>query len=109
MVDRHGQLGVDGGEGRVRNIPTPESTADNHAEGVIVDVLDVCGGFDDTASDYAGLLSGQLGGTEGIGEDVVVQTRDATKPIDRNRTGFTQMSVQGRCKTGQVTYYPSVV
>jgi hypothetical protein len=88
LVDRHGQLSVDGGEGRVRDIPSPESAADDHAECVRIDILDVGGGFDDAASDDAGLLPGQLGGTERIGEDVVVQTRDTTEPIDRDGTGF---------------------
>ena len=88
LVNRHDQLSVDRGEGRVGDIATPKSATDDHTEGVGVDILDICGGFDDATSDDAGLLPGQFCRTERIGEDVVVQTRDATEPIDRDGTGF---------------------
>lgn len=64
------------------DIPAPECATDEDAEGVGVDLLDVRRGFDDAASDEAGLLLHQFGRAEGVGEDVVVQTRDTTEPVD---------------------------
>ena len=46
-------------------------------ESVGVDVLDVGGGFNNAASSNANFLSDQLGGTEGVGEDEVIQPGDA--------------------------------
>ena len=98
------------GKKRARDAHTLESATDQHPHSVgIKATSDVSRGFDDAASHKAGLLLRQPTARERVGENVVVQTRDATKPIDRDRTNFTQMSVQGGCKTGQVTYYPSVV
>ena len=98
------------GKKRARDAHTLESATDQHPHSVgIKATSDVSRGFNDTASYKAGLLIRQPAARERVGQDVVVQTRDATKPIDRDRTNFTQMSVQGGCKTGQVTYYPSVV
>ena len=88
LVDGGGQLGVDRAKGSVGDVPAPEGTADDHAEGVGVDLGDVGGGFDDAASDEASLLPDQLGAAEGIGEDVVIQTRDTTEPIDRDGADF---------------------
>lgn len=82
FVDRRNQLSVDCGKGRVGDITAPESTADNHAESVGVDVPDVGRGFDDAASNKTNSLPGQLGGAEGVGEDVVIQTGDTTQPIN---------------------------
>ena len=90
LVDGGGQLGVDRAKGSVGDVPAPEGTADDHAEGVGVDLGDVGGGFDDAASDEASLLPDQLGAAEGIGEDVVIQTRDTTEPINRDGTDFTE-------------------
>ena len=90
LVDGRDQLGVDRGEGSVGDVPAPESAADEHAKSVGVDVLDAGGGFDDAASEEAGLLPGQFGAGEGVGEDVVVQTRDTAKPINRDGAGFTE-------------------
>ena len=78
------------------DITTPESAADDHAESVGVDALDIGGGFNDAASDDAGLPPGQLGGGEGVGEDVVVQTRDTTEPINRDGTEFVGNVSPGR-------------
>lgn len=72
LVDGRDQLGVDRGEGSVGDVPTSESAADKHAESVGVDLLDVGGGFDDAASDEASSLLDQLGGAEGVGEDIVI-------------------------------------
>ena len=72
----------------MRDITTPESPANNHSESVGIKVLDVGRRFDDAASDNAGLPPHQLGRRERVGEDVVVQTRDATEPIKRDRTNF---------------------
>lgn len=88
LVDGRDQLGVNRGKGGVGDVPAPESAADDHAEGVGVDVPDVGGGFDDAASDEAGPLLDQLGRAESVGENVVVQTRDTTEPIDRDGTDF---------------------
>ena len=98
------------GKKRSRNAHALESATDQHPHGVgIKTTPDVCRGFDDAASHKAGLLIRQPAARERVGEDVVVQTRDAYKPVNRGRTNFIQMSVQGGYKTGQVTYYPSVV
>ena len=63
------------------DVPALESAADDHAEGVCVDVFDDGGGFDDAAGDEASLLPGQLGGGESVGEDEVVQARDTAESI----------------------------
>ena len=88
FVNGRGQLSVDRRKGRVGDISTPESAADDHAECIEVQILDVGRRFDNAASDNAGPLPDQLGGTEGVGEDVVVQARDTTEPINRDRTDF---------------------
>ena len=96
LVNGRDQLSVDRGQGRVRDITTPESPADDHSESVGIKVLDIGRGFDDAASDNAGLPPHQLGRAEGVGEDVVVQTRDATEPIKRDRADFIQNVSQRR-------------
>ena len=70
------------------NIAAPESATDDHSESVEVEVLDVGGRFDDAASDEAGLLPDQISGAEGVGEEIVVQARDTTEPINRDGTDF---------------------
>ena len=64
-----------------RDIPILESAADDDAESVRVDILDDGGGFDDGAGNKAGTLSDQICGREGVGEDEVVQARDAAEVI----------------------------
>ena len=91
LVDGCDQLGVDRAQGGVGDVPAPESATDDHAESVGVDLLDIGGGFDDAASNKASPLPDQLGGGEGVGEDVVVQTRDTTEPINGDGTDFTKM------------------
>ena len=108
-MNRRYQLGVDRGKSRERDIPTPESVVDDHAESVVVDECDIGRGFDNTASNKTSLPPGQFGGGEGVGEDVVVQTRDTAKPVNRDSTDFVEKSAQGAYQRGQVTYYPCVV
>ena len=99
-----------GGKERARDAHTLEGATDQHPHGVGIQATpDVGRGFDDTASDKASLLIRQPAARERVGEDVVVQTGDATKPIDRDGADFVQTSVQGRHETDQATYYPSVV
>ena len=84
------------GEKRARDAHALESATDQHPHGVGIKTTPNVGrGFDDTASHKASLLLRQPAARECVGEDVVVQTGDATKPIDRDRTDFVQMSVQG--------------
>jgi hypothetical protein len=96
FVHGHDQLSVDRGKGGTGDVTAPESAADDHAKSVGVDVLDVGGGFDDAASDDAGLLPDQLGGGERVGEDVVVQARDTTEPINRDGADFVEKVSSGR-------------
>ena len=64
------------------DFPIFESAADDHAESVRVDViLGDGGGFDDAAGDKAGLPPDQFGGSECVGEDIVVQARDTAESI----------------------------
>ena len=72
------------------DIAAPESATDDHSESVKVEVLDVGGGFDDAASDEASLLPDQISGAEGVGEEIVVQARDTTEPINRDGTDFVE-------------------
>jgi len=93
-ADGRDQLGVDRSKGSVGDVPPSESAVVKHAESVGVDLPDVGGGFDNAASDEASLLPGQSGGAEGEVEDVVVQARDTTEPINRAGTGFIESSAQ---------------
>ena len=70
------------------DVPTPESATDDHTKGVWIDLRDVCGGFDDAASDKTGLLALQLGGGEVVGEDEVVQTGDPAETVQRDGADF---------------------
>jgi hypothetical protein len=88
FVHGHDQLSVDRGKGGTGDITTPESATDDYAESIWVDVPDVGGGFNDAASDEAGPLPDQLGRGEGVGEDVVIQTRDTAEPINRDGADF---------------------
>ena len=63
------------------DVPALENVADNHTEGVCVEIPDSGGGFDDAAGDKASLPFDQLGGCEGVGEDEIIQTRDTAKRI----------------------------
>ena len=82
-----------GGKERARDAHTLEGATDQHPHGVGIEATpDVGRGFDDAGSHKASLLLHQLAGGECVGEDVVVQTRDATEPIDRDRTDFIQRS-----------------
>lgn len=93
LVDGRDQLGVDRGKRGVGDVPAPESAADDHAEGVGIDVLDAGGGFDNAASDEASPLPDQFGRSEAVGENIVVQTGDTTEPINRDGTDFTEKRV----------------
>ena len=59
--------------------------ADDHPEGVAVDVPDNGGRLNDAAGNKTDPPSDQLGGTERVGEDGVVQAGDTTEDIQRNR------------------------
>jgi hypothetical protein len=72
------------------DVPTFESATDEYAECVGVDTRDACGGLDDTAGYEACLPLGQFGGAEGIGEDEIIQARDATKAINRDGAEFVE-------------------
>ena len=76
------------GKGFAGDDSSLEEASDEDAESVGIEVPDVGGGLDDAASDKASPLLHQLGGGEGVGEEVVVQTRDATETINRDGTGF---------------------
>jgi hypothetical protein len=80
--DHLDRLGVDCAQNRERDVPALVSPTDEHPEGVAIDVLDVCGGFDDAASDKASLPLDQLGGGETVGEEEEVQTGDTTEGVD---------------------------
>ena len=109
-VHRSHSLGIHRSEERAGDACIFKGAADQHPHSVgIKATSDVSRGFDDTASYKAGLLIRQPAARERVGQDVVVQTGDATKPIDRDGADIVQTSVQGRHETEQATYYPSVV
>ena len=66
-IDGRDKPGVDRDEGRVGDVPAPESPTDDHTERVRVNVPD-----DDAAGNKVSSLPGQLGGGKCVCEDEVV-------------------------------------
>ena len=100
-VHRSHSLGIHRSEERAGDACIFKGAADQHPHSVGIEATPNIGRrLDDAASDKASPLIRQRAAGEGVGEDVVIQTRDTSNTIKRDGTGFRAKVSPGQVKNG---------